>query len=143
MDVFEVSFRHTDGTGRPGAARNDVWLSELRDGGRNVDTQSFQGTTTDVDWLCWPWKSEGDGPMKLARSSGLWHDSKPVQNHRCYANKLNRFGDSGGLSCATRAFACSLVDLRVPGGADGNFPLVCEVVGACAGVVVLFLLLHR
>ena len=34
------------------------------------------------------------------------------------------------LSCApARAFACSLVDLRVPGGADGNLPLACEVEG--------------
>ena len=30
---------------------------------------------------------------------------------------------------AARAFACSFVDLRVPGGADGNLPLACEVEG--------------
>ena len=71
-------------------------LSELRDAGKSVDTQSFQGTTTDVDWLCWPRKSEGDGPMKLAHSSGPWRGSKHAQNHRCCANGLSKLGDSGG-----------------------------------------------
>ena len=76
------------------------WFSELRDAERSADTPSFLGTTTDVDWSCWPAKSEGAGPMRLALSSGLWRDSEHAQNRHCCANWWSKRGDSGGGPCS-------------------------------------------
>ena len=101
IDTTLVSPLHADGTARPGAARNDGVALRVARRRKERRYPELSGHNNRCRLGCvGPGKSEGDGPMKLARSSGPWHGLKPVQNHRCYANGLNRLGDSGGGLCS-------------------------------------------
>ena len=50
IDTTLVSLLHADG---PGAAQNDGVALRIARHRKERGTQSFLGTTTDVDWLCW------------------------------------------------------------------------------------------
>ena len=130
IDTTLVSPLHADGTARPGAARNDGVA--LRVARRRKERR-------------YPELSGHNNRCRLVvlagEVGGRWSDETRTLEPPLLRKRVEqawRLRWWSLLSCAAaRASACSLVDLRVPGGADGNLPLACEVEGEqrCAGLV--------
>ena len=131
IDTTLVSPLHADGSARPGAAQNDGVA--LRVARRHKERRYAELTG----------RNNGCRLVVLAGEvGGRWSDEI-----RTFIRLLARFKARAEppllrkrveqawklqwwslLSCAAaQAFAFSLVELRVPGGADGNLPLACEV----------------
>ena len=124
IDTTLVPPLHANGTARPGAAQNNGVALRVARRRKESGYPELSEHNNRCRWV-----------VLAAEVGGRCSDET-----RTFIRSLARFKARSAppllrgwwslLSCAAaRAFACSLVDLRVPGGPDGNLPLACEVEG--------------
>ena len=95
------------------------------EGGKKEPTLNLWPHTWKLAWLFWQAKWEADGRRKLAKAKAR---SEP-HILRKRVEQAWRLHWGGILACAAaRAFAPSLLDLRLAGGVDGDVPASHEVV---------------
>ena len=126
IDTTLFSPLHADGTARPGAAQNDGVALRVARRRKERKYPELSGHNNRCRLVVFA--GEVGGNSHFHQISGAIQSTG--RTAFCCAGGWSKLGDSGGwslLSCtAALAFACSLEDLRVPGGADGDLPLACE-----------------
>ena len=123
IDTTLVSPLHADGTARPGAARNDGVALRVARRRKERRYPELSGHNNRCRLVVLAGEVGGrwsDETRTFIRSLARFKERSEPPLLRKRVEQAWRLRWWSLLSCATaRAFACSLVDLRVPGGADG------------------------
>ena len=133
IDTTLVSPLHADGSARPGAAKNDgvaLRVARRRKERRYPELSGHNNRCRLVVLAREVGGRWSDETRTFIRTWARFRARSEPPLLRKRVEQAWRLRWWSLLSCAAaRAFACSLVNLRICGGADGNLPLSCEVEG--------------